>query len=118
MKYDVSHALPLLRPEGEWSLMGSDYEGVTWFGPGDPPTREEVENKVAELDAAEPIRLLRLERDRKLAECDWWAVADRTMTDAQKQYRQALRDITLTASPVLLANGLLDPESVSWPSKP
>jgi hypothetical protein len=31
-----------------------------------------------------------------LSETDWWASSDLTMTDAQKKYRQDLRDITKT----------------------
>lgn len=36
----------------------------------------------------------RIKRDSLLEETDWWAVADRTMTTEQTNYRQALRDIT------------------------
>ena len=36
----------------------------------------------------------RLFRNEYLQQTDWWAVSDRTMTDAQKNYRQSLRDIT------------------------
>ena len=36
----------------------------------------------------------RAERNRRLAESDWMANSDVTMTDAWKTYRQALRDIT------------------------
>ncbi|HAI39094.1 MAG TPA: hypothetical protein DCM40_13720 [Maribacter sp.] len=32
-------------------------------------------------------------RNGLLADTDWWAVSDRTMTDTQKNYRQALRDL-------------------------
>ena len=38
--------------------------------------------------------LTRAERNRRLAETDWMANSDVTMTDAWKTYRQALRDIT------------------------
>ena len=43
-----------------------------------------------------PFRLkqLRKERDKLIAETDWWVLSDRTPTDAQLQYRQELRDIT------------------------
>ena len=37
---------------------------------------------------------LRMKRNRLLSETDWWASSDLTMTDAQKKYRQDLRDIT------------------------
>jgi hypothetical protein len=43
-----------------------------------------------------PFRLkqLRKERDRLIAETDWWVLSDRTPTEIQLQYRQELRDIT------------------------
>ena len=61
------------------------------------------------LIAAQPLKELRAERDRKLAETDWWAVADRTMTAEQTAYRQALRDITNTYASL---------DEVVWPVKP
>jgi len=39
---------------------------------------------------------LREQRNNLLVETDWWASSDLTMTDAQKKYRQDLRDITKT----------------------
>lgn len=74
--------------------------GVTWA---------QVSAKKDELVAAEPMRLLRVERDAKLAETDWWAMSDRTMTDAQTTYRQALRDIPASYSSL---------DDVVWPTKP
>ena len=66
----------------------------------------------AELDAeasARALKDLRRERDILLAQTDWWAVADRSMTPAQTAYRQALRDITNTYSSL---------DDVVWPTKP
>jgi hypothetical protein len=37
---------------------------------------------------------LREIRNKLLAETDWWAVQDRTMTQEERDYRQALRDLT------------------------
>ena len=68
-----------------------------------------VAAKRDELIAAQPMKQLRAERDRKLAETDWWAVADRTMTAEQTAYRQALRDIT---------NSYTSLDDVVWPTKP
>ena len=81
-----------------------------------PPTEEEVNDKIAELRAAEPMRLLRQERNRRIAETDWWAGQDLTMTQDQKDYRQALRDLPSTASPSLDEQGNLT--NVTWPTKP
>ena len=52
---------------------------------------------------------LRNQRDRLIAETDWWASSDLTMTSAQTTYRQALRDITDTYSSL---------DDVVWPEKP
>jgi len=85
-------------------------EGVT------KPTNEQVNAKLAELQAAEPIRFLRTERNQKLAETDWWAGKDVTMSQARKDYRQALRDLPATANPTLDENGQIT--NVTWPTKP
>ena len=53
----------------------------------------------------------RSEREHRLMETDWWAVSDRTITQAQKDYRQALRDITNHSN---WPN--LNPED--WPTEP
>jgi|TARA_R110002167_G_C12561979_1_gene641861 transcriptional regulator with XRE-family HTH domain len=63
----------------------------------------------AEELAASELRGLRRLRDQKIAETDWWANSDLTMTQAQTDYRQALRDITETYSSYL---------DVVWPVKP
>jgi len=68
-----------------------------------------VKIKLGDLNAAEPLKLLREERNRRLAETDWWASSDLTMTQAQIDYRQALRDITDTYQSL---------DTVVWPVKP
>jgi len=68
------------------------------------------------LVSQEPLRLLRIERDRLLKETDWMAVADRTMTQAQIDYRQALRDLPANSTPSLDENGQLT--GVTWPTPP
>ena len=65
-----------------------------------------------EADYFDSLRYLRQERDAKIKETDWYALADVGMTDAIKEYRQKLRDIT---------NGLKtsdDVKKVIWPTKP
>lgn len=74
--------------------------GTTWAA---------VSAKKDELVAAEPMRLLREERNKRIAETDWWAGSDHTMTTAQTNYRQALRDITESATSL---------DDVTWPTKP
>ena len=53
----------------------------------------------------------RSNRDTLLAETDWWAVSDRTMTSNQTAYRKALRDITTHSNWPHLEND-------DWPTRP
>ena len=62
------------------------------------------------------MRLLRLVRDEKLAETDWWSVSDITMSNDRKTYRQALRDLPASADPKLDSDNFLT--NVTWPTKP
>ena len=63
------------------------------------------------------MRLLRVERDKRIALTDWRASSDLTLTDVWKTYRQALRDIT-AQTPKLDSNYDLDLTSVNWPTEP
>ena len=119
MKYDITHALQELKPGAEWVLRGDDYSGLEWLDSSQTkPTETEVTNKVTALDAAEPMRLLRVERDARIALTDWRASSDLTLADAWKTYRQALRDLPASATPKLNSDYELDLTSVSWPTEP
>ena len=78
--------------------------GVSWT---------DIQNKLTELNAAEPLVELRLERNTKLAETDWVVTMHKekgtNIPTAMKTYRQALRDITDSATSL---------DDVTWPEKP
>ena len=83
--------------------------GVTW---------KQVSDKMTEIDKAEPMVELRKQRDVKLAETDFYALGDVTMSDKMKTYRQALRDLPAhkDGKDATLKDGVL--ENVKWPLKP
>ena len=119
MKYDITHALIALKPGAQWVLRGNDYSGLEWLDSSQTkPTETEVNSKISELDNAEPMRLLRLERDKRIANTDWRASSDLTLADAWKTYRQALRDLPASATPKLNSDYELDLTSVTWPTEP
>ena len=119
MKYHITDAIMSLKPGAEWVLNGTEYSGLQWLDSSQTkPTEEQVTAKIAALDALEPMRLLRVERDKKLAACDWRASSDLTLADAWKTYRQALRDLPASASPKLDSDYNLDSTSVTWPTEP
>ena len=119
MKYTTVDALSKLRPGAEWIVRGDVYSGIEWLDSGQTkPTETEINNKISELNSAEAMRLLRLERNARIAETDWRASSDLTISDDWKTYRQALRDLPATASPSLDSNYDLDLTSVTWPTIP
>ena len=119
----VSDALVALRPGAEWNITGNVYGGIDWLDKNQSlPTEDEINAKIAELEVAEPARLVREIRDRLLAESDWTQNRDVVLLNdtTWKQYRQDLRDLPASASftPKLDSNGDLDMSSVTWPLKP
>ena len=121
MKYTISDAIIELKPGADYILRGEDYSGLEWLDSSQTkPTETEISNKISELDAAEPMRLLREERFRLLSECDWTQGADvpNSIKTAWQTYRQALRDLPASSSPKLDSNFDLDITSVTWPTEP
>ena len=54
---------------------------------------------------------VRAKRDRLIAQTDYLALSDNTLTDAMTTYRQALRDITNGVDTVEKCN------NITWPTK-
>ena len=116
---NIVKALNNLKPNAEWVLDGETYSGLTWLDSNQTkPTESEVNAEITRLTNAEPMRLLRVERDRRIAKTDWRASSDLTLASAWSTYRQALRDLPASASPSLDSNGDLDLTSVTWPTEP
>ncbi len=119
MKYDITHALQALKPGAEWTLRGDEYSGLEWLDSKQTkPTETEVNSKIAELDSAEAMKLLREERNSRIALTDWRAGSDLTLASAWSTYRQALRDLPASSTPKLNSEYELDLTSVTWPTEP
>ena len=72
--------------------------------------QSEIDAHIAQIKFDAQNKENRVERNRRLAETDWWAVSDRTMTQAEMDYRQALRDITTHSN-------WPDLQESDWPTK-
>ena len=115
MIYDKFDALMSLKPNGQYTWVGTDYANLTG---SDKPSESDIDAELTRLNNAEPMRLLREERNARLAACDWRASSDLTLATTWKTYRQSLRDLPASASPKLDANGNLDMSSVTFPTEP
>ena len=124
MNYTITEALTLLKPQARWVCRGDTYAGLEWLDETQTkPTEEEINAKLAELEAAEPFRVLREERNRRLAQCDWIVTKNAeygyNIPKEWRRYRQALRDLpSITYRPELIGNGTLKMDAVAWPTPP
>ena len=118
MKHTKHTALQSLKPQSKYCWGGYEYSGLTWISSDTKPTESEIDAEVTRLTNAEPMKLLRVERDRLLATTDWRASSDLTLADAWKTYRQSLRDLPASSTPTLDSDGNLDMSSVTFPTEP
>jgi hypothetical protein len=112
----LAKALELLSPNGNFTLSGDTYADINWIDDNvDKPTESAVNTKITEIESAEPMDNLRRVRNKKLAETDWVVIKEREEGGSVsnfadwKTYRQALRDITDSATSL---------DDVTWPEKP
>ena len=77
-----------------------------------PLSADEIAEREAYERDVQPgvdLELLREERNRRLAETDYLALSDATLSEDMRTYRQALRDLPANTS---------DPANPTWPVKP
>ena len=126
MAYTIDAALSEHYEEYIWTITNSDYDTLEWDSNNaiTKPTKDDFESKLAVINAAEPMRRLRLHRDRLLQECDWRVTksADTgvALSNDWKTYRQQLRDLPSTQNPVIAPtdDDNIGISSVTWPTKP
>ncbi len=123
-QWGLSEALGNLCPGAQWLMRDNDWEKLEWFDTTiTQPTLEQVQAKQAELEAAEPMRVLREIRDWYLKESDWTQSYDlrqvrgEAWCTAWDNYRQQLRDFpnTITDLQFNEFNFLI---GVDWPERP
>ena len=107
MTIEKVEALVSLQPDAKFVVTG---DIIRWDSPDiSQPTNDEITEEIARLTSAEPMRLLRIERNKRLHDCDWWASSDLEMSQDQIDYRQALRDLPANTP---------DPGNPIWPTAP
>ena len=92
---------------------GETYESIVFPEGYEKPSKEAFEAKLKELIDAQPLKELREERNRRLAEVDWVFSTDYQIPDDKRvvwiAYRRALRELPSTTE---------DPTNPVWPEKP
>ena len=133
-------SFPKSGPDTEWLAANSCAEVVTFLAFDSATQKNEsvtpylsegkvYTRRVTDMTSAEQAAVVtaanaaaatrnRAERDRRLAETDYMALSDVSMSAEMTTYRQALRDITSHANWPNLANADMDGTGGDWPTKP
>lgn len=121
--YTLAEGIGALRPSSGWAIRDNDYDQLEWFSSDTPPSLEEIQVKITELEADEPYRVVREIRDWYLKECDWTQVQDlRTIRGAEwcaawDTYRQQLRDFPSSGiTPYFDEMNMV--QGITWPARP
>ena len=107
----ISKAILKINPNAQFAIGENDINQIQWINTT-PISKADIEVQfpIVEFDMA--MEDLRSKRNKLLANTDYLALSDNTISDEMKAYRQALRDIT---------NGLTtkdEVEAVVFPTKP
>jgi hypothetical protein len=87
----------------------SDLEGTHYHLKWDGSAIVKDDDVLTAYQTAEKWKRIRNDRNRRLAETDYLALSDQTLTAGMKTYRKKLRDVPKDNS---------DPDNITWPSKP
>jgi len=123
MWYCLSHALVALYPDTSWAVVGDNLDILDWRD--EKVSKPDIAILKAWIDAKhaeEPMRLLRIERNKRLDECRWvvekYFSRGEQLPEEWRIYMQTLRDLPENANPKLDIKGNLDMTSVQFPEIP
>ena len=108
----IIEAILKINPNAKVSVNADDINQITWLNGTTPISKADIEAQFTAVEFDNAMKDLRVKRDRLLAETDYLALSDQTLSAEMSTYRQALRDITNGITTVEQAN------NVTWPTKP
>jgi len=106
---DIIKTILKINPTAQVSVNANDINQITWHNGTTPISKEDIEAQFPAVELEMVMSNLRAKRNKLLAETDYLALADNTMTEEVKTYRQALRDITIGLSTVEEVNAVVFP---------
>ncbi len=83
-----------INPTAQVSVSADDINTITWENGTTPISKQDILNMLPQVELDMALESLRTKRNALLAETDYLALSDNTMTEEVKTYRQKLRDIT------------------------
>jgi hypothetical protein len=83
-----------INPKAQVSVSGDDINTINWENGTTPIPKQDILDMLPQVELDMALESLRTKRNALLAETDYLALSDNTMTEEVKTYRQKLRDIT------------------------
>ena len=118
LKQHYSSSKWILRTDGNDQ---TSYDSLEWLDSSTKPTKTKLDSYLSSVETEEML-VFRQMRNQKLLESDWTRIDDCGISTSKKaewaKYRQELRDITKTVTPVFITRGIIDESKFSWPTKP
>ncbi len=108
----IERAILKINPKAEFSINADDIDNIEWHNGTTPISKKDIEAQYPAVELEMALDSLRNIRNELLANTDWCALSDVTMSDDMKTYRQKLRDITKGLDTVDKVN------KVTMPTKP
>jgi hypothetical protein len=108
----IEHAIHKINPNAAFIIEDDDINQITWLNGTTPISIEDIQAQLPTVEFELSLEDLRQKRNTLLAETDYFALSDVTMSSEMTTYRQSLRDIT---------NGLTtvdEVNAVTFPTKP
>jgi hypothetical protein len=108
----IAKAIKKINPNAEFKYLEEDINTIEWLNGTTPIPVADIEAQLPIVEFDMAMEDLRAKRNKLLADTDYFALADNTITEELRTYRQALRDITEGLSTVEQV------EAVVFPTKP
>ena len=108
----IERAILKINPNAKFSVNADDIDQITWLDDTTPISKSDIQAQLSAVELDIALDTLRAERNKLLAETDYFALSDVTLADNMKTYRQELRDLTNGLDTVEKVN------AVTFPTKP
>lgn len=108
----IARAILKINPNATFTVNGNDVNQITWLDDTTPISQSDIEAQLSAVELDMALDSLRAKRNELLADTDYFALSDLTMSDDMKTYRQDLRDLTNGLDTVEKVN------AVTFPTKP
>jgi len=108
----IAKAIKKINVNAEFTYLADDINSIQWLNGTTPISKADIQAQLPIVEFDMAMEDLRAKRNKLLADTDFHALSDNTMSSDMTTYRQELRDITNGITTVAQAN------AVVFPTKP